>query len=131
MVIDGKSSARLSAQLANQFRASSPRFRTNLVFKRSIGSAHYLCGTGTLLAATLSDWGGSAVQGPPIATQVAKNSGDGQTASVGDANGTSATPNTFGPVTFITAWAYRFYCSVHAGPTDTSGRWVRLLCSSA
>lgn len=39
----------------------------------------------------------------------------------GTPTATSATPNTFGPVTFTTAGTYRFYCSVHAGPTDTSG----------
>lgn len=39
----------------------------------------------------------------------------------GTPTATTATPNTFGPVTFATAGTYRFYCSVHAGPGDTSG----------
>jgi plastocyanin len=36
-----------------------------------------------LLTTTLVDCGGTAVQGPPVATQIAMNSGDGQTATVG------------------------------------------------
>lgn len=45
----------------------------------------------------------------------------GSPAVPGTPTATSATPHTFGPVTFATAGTYRFYCSVHAGPTDTSG----------
>lgn len=34
---------------------------------------------------------------------------------------TNATPFTFGPVRIDAAGSYRYYCSVHAGPTDTQG----------
>ncbi len=34
---------------------------------------------------------------------------------------TRPTPFTFGPVQFDAPGSYRFYCSVHAGPTDTQG----------
>jgi plastocyanin len=45
----------------------------------------------------------------------------GSPAIPGTPTATVATPNSFGPVTFATAGTYRFYCSVHATPTATTG----------
>ena len=39
----------------------------------------------------------------------------------GTPSATNATPYTFGPVRIDGAGSYRYYCSVHAGPTDTQG----------
>lgn len=60
------------------------------------------------------EWDGGAIQ-HNVSTS------NGSPTVPGTPSATRATPSAFGPVTFNAAGTYRFYCSVHAGPNDTSG----------